>query len=211
MRRAGVVTLFCLMASLLPGCSGDIGALGSLVPSGDTGSQTPKPSAAPTPTEQPPPTALQACDVLSIADVAPLSPFNTPLVAGEEDHAINCFYHPTIDPPAPRAPAIYLTLWDYITPSAAIDGVRSLKQNYEYDGQETAKSLAGLGDEAYTYGELLVSGREDSIFVFAASGRYDGLVHIAGEYKDNRGPDVSVASKVSAASQILELAFSRLP
>lgn len=199
-----------MLAGLMAGCS-ELGSLSSLAPTdGDSGSRTPGPATA-TPTEEATPAEIFACDLLSVADVEALSPFETPLIAGEETNVTDCWYHPSIDPPAPRAPGITLQLWDYVTPSAALEGVRSLRQNYEYDGQASAKTLAGLGDEAYSYAELLVSGREDSIFVFAASGRYNGLVHLAGEYKDNRGPDVALPTKESAGAKILELAFSRLP
>jgi hypothetical protein len=211
MRRAGLVTLICLAASIVAGCGGDLGALGSLVPTGAPGSETTKPTRPATPTLEPTPAIIFACDLLSVADVEALSPFETPLVAGDEEDVTGCWYHPTIDPPAPRAPGIILQLWDYVTPGAAIDGVRSMRQNAEYGGQNTVKTLAGLGDEAYSYGELFPSGREDSIYVFAAMGRYNGLVHLSGEYKDNRGPDVGYAPKESAGAKILELAFSRLP
>ncbi len=192
---------------LMAGCS-ELGSLSSLAPTGgDSGSRTPRPATA-TPTEEATPAEIFACDLISLADVQSISPFTTPFAEAEPE-VTACRYGATVDPPPPREPGVLLKVHDYVTPEAALAGVRAERDNLNYDHPEAATPLAGLGDEAYQYGELPI--KEDRTIVAAAAGRYYASAELVGEYNDARGPDVGYAAKVAAGAQLLRLVFSRLP
>ena len=102
-----------------------------------------------------------------------------------------------------------LQIYDYVTPAGAIAAVRALRDNLNYDHEGAVKDLAGLGDEAYSYGEPPRG--EDRVIVLSASGRYQVEVELVGEYMDNRGPDVGYTAKVDAGTEISRLVFGKLP
>jgi len=206
MRFRAVVPL--IVAVLVLAACGELGSLSSLAPTGgDSGSRTSGLATA-TPTEEATAGEIFACDLISLADVQSISPFTTPFAEAEPE-VTACRYGATVDPPPPRQPGVLLKVFDYVTPEAALAGVRAERDNLNYDHPGAATPLAGLGVEAYQYGELPI--KEDRIVVAAASGRYFASAELVGEYNDARGPDIGYAAKVAAGAELLRLVFSRLP
>jgi hypothetical protein len=205
MRLLAVAPLL-LAVGLLASCT-EVGSLASLLPT-STGSAPETAAATSTATDMATPQEIFACDLVSVADIESLSPFETPFAEALPE-VTACRYVASIDPPAERAPVVFLQIFDYVTPAGAIAGVRASRDNYNYDQEGAVKELAGLGDEAYSYGEPPIG--EDRVIVLAASGRYEVHVELVGEYRDNRGPDVGYAAKVSAGTEISRFVFGKLP
>jgi hypothetical protein len=207
MRRAGVVTLICLAASFVAGCSGDVGGLASLLPTGEPGAQTTiKPSRAPTPTLEPTAQFFSMCTKVSLSEVQALSPLRTALARAEtdQDDLNACDYTSSIDPPVKWPNGFVLTFRDALTADEAVVILES-SRDFAQGMYPPVTDVPNVGDKGLVYSET-----DYATIVEAVAGRYwvQARVNDSGNLEF---PPVSRAGKAAAGAKLLELALSRLP
>jgi hypothetical protein len=137
------------------------------------------------------------CTLMPLADVQAKSPFQTALATATPDVVpAGCTYTAAIDAEEPVSVGLVVTTFD--SPADAITVLHNDRQTIVDRGLPVS-DIAGLGDEAFSYGS-------DEVGVRAVVGALYVEAHLKGEW-----PDTTDDAKVAAGTELVRTIISRLP
>lgn len=143
------------------------------------------------------PAEIEMCSLMPLGDVQAASPFSTPLAEADPGTPPSmCEYRSANDADEPVG--VLLVVTDFGSPEGAATHMAAYRENMELAGL-VLSDVAGVGDEA-------VSSGVDEVGVHAIVGKYAVDANLGGEW-----PDTTDASKVAAATSLLQTLISRLP
>jgi hypothetical protein len=140
---------------------------------------------------------VHMCTLMPLGDVQAKSPFQTPLgVATPDVHPAGCTYTSAIDAEEPVSVGLVVSGFD--SPADAMTVLHNDRQTI-VDSGLAVSDIAGLGDEAFSYGV-------DEVGVRAVVGAVYVEAHLKGEW-----PDTTDDAKVVAGTELVRTIISRLP